>query len=83
MEAPRAIPAIDDSARGVSITRDSPNSSRKPSVARKTPPLAPMSSPSMNTLSSRRISSLIASLTASSTVFIDISSLRTVLGILK
>ena len=73
MAAPKAIPAIEDSARGVSITLSSPNSDKKPSVARNTPPLAPMSSPMMNTRSSFRISSRMASLIASNTVITAIS----------
>src|SRR5207244_3844293 len=36
---PMATPAIDDSARGVSMTRSSPNFSTSPIVAPKTPPL--------------------------------------------
>ena len=38
MAAPRAIPAMDASASGVSITRSSPNSSTNPSVAREDSP---------------------------------------------
>src|SRR5207245_2901124 len=55
---PRATPAIDDSARGVSMTRASPKRLRNPSVTRKTPPFWPTSSPSTMTRSSRSISSV-------------------------
>src|SRR5437588_2618223 len=54
---PMATPTIPDSASGVSSTRSSPNSSRKPAVTRNTPPRAPTSSPSTRTRSSSRISS--------------------------
>ena len=47
----------DISSSGVSSTRSSPNSSRKPIVARNTPPRAPTSSPRTTMRSSRRISS--------------------------
>jgi hypothetical protein len=43
---PTDIPMIVSSAIGVSITRSSPNRSRKPSVTLKAPPYTPMSSPS-------------------------------------
>ena len=55
--APIEAPTIIDSVSGVSITRSSPNSAHSPSVARKTPPFLPTSSPSTMTDSSRRISS--------------------------
>src|SRR5699024_5393119 len=50
---------------GVSNTRASPNSSYNPSVARKTPPFLPTSSPKINTLLSCCISSFNAAVTAS------------------
>ncbi len=55
--APMAVPTMPDSASGVSITREGPNSSMKPSVTLKAPPKAPMSSPMTKTRSSARISS--------------------------
>src|SRR3984893_4479273 len=61
---PMAAPMIPASASGVSITRSGPNSSIKPSVARKTPPNLPTSSPSTTTRGSRRISMRSASFTA-------------------
>src|SRR5919108_3642522 len=54
---PMATPTIEDSARGVSMTRCSPNSWRKSAVTRKTPPRAPTSSPMTRTRSSPFISS--------------------------
>src|SRR5438105_2800397 len=59
--APMATPTMHDSARGVSRTRASPNLPWRPSVARKTPPFLPTSSPNTQTRSSRSISSSIAS----------------------
>ena len=44
--APIETPTIIDSVSGVSSTRSPPNSSYSPSVARKTPPFLPTSSPS-------------------------------------
>jgi hypothetical protein len=65
MAAPMATPTIADSASGVSMTRISPNSCCRPSVALNTPPLTPTSSPMMMTRSSRRISSRMPSRMAS------------------
>src|SRR5690606_31796569 len=62
---PTARPPRAVSASGVSITRFRPNCSRSPSVARKTPPLTPTSSPSTTTLSSSRMARCRARLTAS------------------
>ena len=73
--APTAIPAIEDSANGVSITLSSPYFSKSPSVARKTPPRTPTSSPRMNTESSLAISSEIASFIASIRFFSVMRSL--------
>src|SRR3990172_6257453 len=53
-------PTMESSARGESITRSAPNFSNRPMVARKTPPRAPTSSPTMNTRSSRSSSSSMA-----------------------
>src|SRR5438270_9537466 len=50
-----------DSASGVSSTRSSPNRCCKPSVALKTPPFRPTSSPRTHTRASRSISSRSAS----------------------
>src|SRR6476660_2604688 len=59
------IPA---SASGVSTQRSGPKRSRRPAVARKTPPARPTSSPSTITFSSRPSSTWKASLTASTRV---------------
>src|SRR5687767_4165734 len=61
---PIAVPMIPPSASGVSITRFSPNSSKRPCVTRKTPPTLPTSSPRITTRSSLRISCLSALLIA-------------------
>src|SRR5438132_1792610 len=63
--APMATPTMPDSASGVSSTRASPNLAYRPSVAPKTPPLRPTSSPITSTRSSRSISSVMAARTAS------------------
>src|SRR5579885_3643710 len=67
--APIATPTIPSSASGVSITRPSPNRSRSPSVALKTPPFTPTSSPITSTRSSRPISAASVSRTVSTIVF--------------
>src|SRR5512141_1459317 len=61
---PIAIPTIPTSFSGVSITRSGPNRWSNPSVARKTPPPRPMSSPRTQTDGSRAISVASASLIA-------------------
>src|SRR5512141_1781313 len=61
---PIAIPRIPPSFSGVSITRSGPNRRSNPSVARKTPPPRPTSSPRTQTDGSRIISVARASLTA-------------------
>src|SRR5215212_3503958 len=73
--APIDAPMIIDSVSGVSITRSSPNSPYSPSVARKTPPLRPTSSPITMTASSRRISDASVSRTASMKVLRAISAI--------
>src|SRR5438309_8732720 len=73
--APIATPTMHDSARGVSRTRASPNLPYRPSVARKTPPFLPTSSPSTQTRSSRSISSSSASRMPSIRVLTAISAL--------
>src|SRR5687767_13910088 len=50
---PMAAPMMSDSLSGVSSTRASPYLAHRPSVARKTPPFLPTSSPSTTTSSSR------------------------------
>src|SRR5262245_14950439 len=60
------------SASGVSTHRSGPNRSRRPAVARKTPPARPTSSPRTMTLSSRSISTWRPSFTASTRVLLDI-----------
>src|SRR5215470_5281020 len=61
---PTDMPAISSSASGVSMTRVDPKRCCKPSVARKTPPLTPTSSPRTRTRSSTAISCASARLTA-------------------
>src|SRR4051812_4641403 len=65
MQRPTAVPRIPASASGVSTQRFSPNRSRSPAVARKTPPARPTSSPITRTESSRSSSTWNASLIAS------------------
>src|SRR5437868_543341 len=65
MAAPAAAPAMSPSLKGVSRTRLSPYLAHKPSVAPKTPPLRPTSSPMTMTRSSRSISSSMAERIAS------------------
>src|SRR6186997_797980 len=60
MAAPAAAPAIMPSVSGVSSTRFSPYLANRPSVAPKTPPFLPTSSPSTITLGSRSSSSSMA-----------------------
>ena len=71
--APIEAPTIIDSVSGVSMTRSSPNSAHRPSVARKTPPFLPTSSPRTMTDASRRISSASVSRIASMNVLRAIS----------
>src|SRR3954454_9462983 len=70
MQRPTALPRIPASASGVSKQRFGPKRSRRPAVARKTPPARPTSSPMTITDSSRASSvwkqSLIASTMLSS-----------------
>ena len=63
--APMAAPAIIPSVSGVSSTRRSPYFTHRPSVAPKTPPFLPTSSPMTMTRSSRSISSSMAERMAS------------------
>src|SRR6187397_2948190 len=65
MHSPTALPRIPASASGVSTQRSGPKRSRKPAVARKTPPARPTSSPSTITDESRSSSTWKQSLTAS------------------
>src|SRR5262249_37787172 len=70
MQSPTAVPRIPASASGVSTQRSGPKRSRRPAVARKTPPARPTSSHITLTESSRASStwkqSLIASTSRSS-----------------
>src|SRR5437868_6816500 len=70
MQSPTAVPRMPASASGVSTQRSSPNVSKSPAVARKTPPARPTSSPITSTFPSRASSwwrqSLIASTSVSS-----------------
>ena len=59
-----AQPTMPFSASGVSMQRSGPNASCNPTVARKTPPKRPTSSPSTTTRLSRRISTRRQSFTA-------------------
>src|SRR2546429_6394525 len=68
MQRPTAVPRIPASASGVSTHRSAPNLSRRPAVARKTPPARPTSSPITSTESSRPSSVWKASLIASTSV---------------
>src|SRR5918999_146753 len=65
---PTHSPLIRSSARGVSTTRSDPKRLCKPTVARKTPPLAPTSSPSTTTFSSSAMARARARLMASTSV---------------
>src|SRR5256885_10416509 len=65
MQRPTALPRIPASASGVSTQRSGPKRSRRPAVARKTPPARPTSSPMTRTDSSRSSSTWNASLIAS------------------
>src|SRR5919202_438794 len=65
MQRPTALPRIPASASGVSTHRSGPKRSRRPAVARKTPPARPTSSPMTRTDSSRSSSTWNASLIAS------------------
>src|SRR6187402_3410627 len=68
MQSPTAVPMIPASARGVSTQRSAPNLSRRPAVARKTPPARPTSSPMIITFGSRPSSTWKQSLIASRSV---------------
>src|SRR3954451_22818937 len=65
MHSTIAVPRMPASASGVSTQRASPKRSRRPAVARKTPPARPTSSPMTMTSSSRSSSTWKASLIAS------------------
>src|SRR5215510_6757801 len=65
---PTHSPLINSSESGVSITRSAPNRCCSPTVARKTPPLTPTSSPSTTTLASSSMARASARLTASTNV---------------
>src|SRR5262245_21031374 len=68
MHNPTAEPRIPASASGVSTQRSGPKRSRRPAVARKTPPARPTSSPITITSGSRSSSTWNASLKASTSV---------------
>src|SRR3990170_518544 len=68
------MPTIPPSAKGVSRTRSGPNLSQSPSVARKTPPFLPMSSPRRTTPGLRSISPDKASWIAWMSVIVAIAS---------
>src|SRR5438874_1020509 len=67
-QRPTAAPSMPASASGVSTQRSGPKRSRRPAVARKTPPARPTSSPITSTDSSRASSVWRASFTASTSV---------------
>src|SRR5216684_1173929 len=70
---PTQSPLIRSSASGVSNTRSGPKRGCSPTVARKTPPLTPTSSPNTTTLGSSSIARASAMLTASISVISVIS----------
>src|SRR6266581_4252286 len=70
---PTQSPLIRSSASGVSNTRSGPKRCCSPTVARKTPPLTPTSSPNTTTLGSSSIARASAILTASTSVISGIS----------
>src|SRR5262249_17517665 len=74
--APTAIPVNPGSEMGVSSTRSVPNSSTSPVRTLNTVPASAMSSPQMKTRGSRRISSAIASRTASPNVSSRVSGIN-------
>src|SRR5262245_7986595 len=84
MARPTETPAIPDSARGVSNTRRSPNSSCSPSVTRNTPPSFPTSSPNTSVRSSsasdRRSASLSAFAMVTSGIALDLLELPCQVG---
>src|SRR4051794_26976796 len=65
MHSPTAAPRMPASASGVSKQRSGPKRSRRPAVARNTPPARPTSSPSTSTDGSRSSSTWKQSLIAS------------------
>src|SRR5262245_20208285 len=65
---PTQSPLINSSASGVSITRSAPKRCCSPTVARKTPPLTPTSSPSTTTLPSSSMARASARLMDSTSV---------------
>src|SRR5215467_3970423 len=65
---PTHSPLINSSESGVSITRSEPKRCCSPTVARKTPPFTPTSSPSTTTLESSSMARASARLTASTNV---------------
>src|SRR5205085_5694862 len=76
MAAPTAIPVNPGSEIGVSNTRSVPNSSTSPVRTLNTVPASAISSPHMKTRESRRISSAIASRTASANVNSRVSGIN-------
>src|SRR5262245_52064942 len=74
--APTAMPVNPASDIGVSNTRSVPNSSTSPVRTLNTVPASAMSSPQMKTRGSRRISSAIASRTASPNVSSRVSGIN-------
>src|SRR6267378_1227346 len=73
---PTQSPLIRSSASGVSRTRSGPNRFCNPTVARKTPPLRPTSSPSTTTSGSSSIARASARLMASTNVISGIALSR-------
>src|SRR5271155_75281 len=72
--SPTDMPAMTPSASGVSSTRSAPKRSRRPSVARKTPPSAPTSSPTTRTEGSSAMARASARLTAWTSVISGIAA---------
>src|SRR5690554_3972425 len=74
---PTAVPVINVSASGVSITRRKPKRSCSPRVARNTPPLGPTSSPSTTTSGSSAMARCSARLMASTMHSVGCSTMFT------
>src|ERR671936_2957567 len=80
MQSPTAERGIPASASGVSTQRSGPKRSRRPAVARKTPPARPTSSPMTITFGSRPSSTWKPSLMASTRVSSGIAEKPSQLG---
>src|SRR5581483_2219184 len=81
MQRPTAAPSMPASASGVSKQRSGPKRSRRPAVARKTPPERPTSSPMTSTSASRSSSTWRQSFTASTRVSSGMTEVRRRVGV--